>query len=147
MYFIYMHTVQLCTAEQFSADTTLRFLSFILCPKTSLIYRWLGLHHYVLWTRVFTIWEDSIKEETINFEVLWRIVIFTFMNGPSSLDFINFALLGRFDHEVDTSIPDAVGRLGRLDILRIQTKNIMITQFRYIHRGIVGHDDQIFASG
>jgi len=58
---------------------------------------------------------DGIKQRT-------HVVVIAATNRPNSID-PALRRFGRFDREIDIGIPDAV---GRLEILRIHTKNMKL---------------------
>jgi transitional endoplasmic reticulum ATPase len=58
---------------------------------------------------------DGLKQRT-------HVVVIAATNRPNSID-PALRRFGRFDREIDIGIPDAV---GRLEILRIHTKNIKL---------------------
>ena len=61
---------------------------------------------------------------TIQFPFRSHVIVMAATNRPNSID-PALRRFGRFDREVDIGIPDAV---GRLEILRIHTKNMKLSE-------------------
>jgi transitional endoplasmic reticulum ATPase len=60
---------------------------------------------------------DGLKQRT-------HVVVIAATNRPNSID-PALRRFGRFDREIDIGIPDAI---GRLEILRIHTKNMKLAE-------------------
>ena len=82
-----------------------------------------------LYLNFWLLWTESNKGNFIffsfsEFENKFRahVVVMGATNRPNSID-AALRRFGRFDREVDIGIPDAI---GRLEILRIHTKNMKL---------------------